>query len=312
MGPLTEELKDKDSPVRRFLGERFSIGLHDVQRRYRADAPMLVVPTAPRDEANPGTVGTAADWLMRFVLYPRPSLKLATTGALLCGPRARLVNVLADIATSLGMGANALEATDNAGFTGPTTGSQVDEEHLIRACWFLALLTEVFRAGPAVAAAGPLSRFFRQRPSVDEVLHMAPPAAIGQLRAFRHVFETELVPQLATRSGDWYLGPVFADSALMNADGDLSAAGLLLDLKTTAAKPSIGVKEIFQIIGYALLDFDDAYQLTDLGIFSARYGYLKTWLMRDLLDELAGHSVSLTDTRQQFRRLLTRQSLRGA
>ena len=80
-GPLTAELNIKDSPVRRFLDERFTSGLRDVQRRYRQASPALVVPSADRQEANPGTVGTAADWLLRFMLHPRPSLKLAAAGA---------------------------------------------------------------------------------------------------------------------------------------------------------------------------------------------------------------------------------------
>ncbi|HEY6790692.1 MAG TPA: hypothetical protein VI365_25625, partial [Trebonia sp.] len=59
-GPLTAELADVRSPVRRFLDARFGNGLRDVQRRYREDAPGLVVPTADRQEVNPGTLGTAA------------------------------------------------------------------------------------------------------------------------------------------------------------------------------------------------------------------------------------------------------------
>jgi hypothetical protein len=85
MGPLTEELKDKDSPVRRFLDERFTVGLRDAQRRYRTAASALVVSSTPRQDANPGTVGTAADWLMRFMLHPRPSLRLAAMGGLSAG-----------------------------------------------------------------------------------------------------------------------------------------------------------------------------------------------------------------------------------
>jgi hypothetical protein len=77
MRPLTEELKDLDSPVRQFLDWRFTGGLPEVQRRYRADAPALVVPGAPQEAADQGTVGVAADWLMRFVLHPRPTLRFA-------------------------------------------------------------------------------------------------------------------------------------------------------------------------------------------------------------------------------------------
>ena len=61
---------------------------------------------------------------------------------------------------------------------------------------------------------------------------------------------------------------------------------------------------MFQVIGYALLDFDDAYQLTEVGMFSARYGYLATWDLASLLDELAGRSVNLRSSRDEFRLLL--------
>jgi hypothetical protein len=304
MGPLTEELKDKDSPVRQFLDRRFTGGLREVQQRYRTAAPALVVPGVPQVAANPGTVGTAADWLLRFVLHPRPSLRLASLGAMLCGRQAGLTGVLVDIAASLGKGYDAFEATDSDDFVGPVAGARTAPEHLACVCWFLALLTEAYRGGPAVAMAGPLGRFRNRQPSVDEVLHMAPKAAIGQLSDLRHVFEAVLVTQLATRRGPWSLGPEFTGSALLKADADLIAAGLLIDLKTTSAKPSLGVQEAFQVIGYALLDFDDAYQLTEVGIFSARYAYLSIWHIDQLLDDLAGHLVSLSSTRQEFRRLL--------
>ena len=304
MGPLTEELKDKDSPARRFLDERFTVGLRDVQRRYRTAAPALVVPTVPREDANPGTVGTAADWLLRFMLHPRPSLRLATMGAVLCGRPAGLVGVLADVATSVGVGVGALESTDSDDFTGPLPGVAADSEYLAQVCWFLALLTEAFRGGPLVAMAGPLGRFRNRQPSVDEVLHMTPKPAISQLSAFHGVFEAVLLPKLRNRLGPWALGPEFVGSALLNADADVIAAGLLIDLKTAAAKPSLGVHEIFQVIGYTLLDFDNAYELTEAGIFSARYTYLATWHIDELLNELAGQPVNLADVRHQFRSLL--------
>lgn len=303
-GPLTAELADPRSPVRRFLDARFSSGLRDVQRRYRLDAPGLVVPAAGQGEANPGTLGGAADWLLRFMLHPAPSLELAITGAGVFGGRSQMVAALAEIAGSLGMSSDAATQASGTGFDGPVAGSAASPELLARACWALSLLTEVFRAGPAVAAAGPLRRFLRERASAAELLDLAPPPALDQLAEFRYGYETILVPQLAGRVGQWYLGPTFTGSRLIRANADLIAARLLVDLKTTAARPSLGVKDAFQIIGYALLDFDDAYRLTDVGIFSARYAYLARWNLRGLLDELAGKPVSLAGTRDEFRRLL--------
>jgi hypothetical protein len=95
---------------------------------------------------------------------------------------------------------------------------------------------------------------------------------------------------------------------LIKADADLIAAGLLLDLKTDS-KLSLGVTTMFQVIGYALLDFDDTYRLAELGIFSARYAHLATWDIGILLDELAGHHVSLPFIRQEFRELLLAHQL---
>lgn len=56
---------------------------------------------------------------------------------------------------------------------------------------------------------------------------------------------------------------------------------------------------MFQLIGYALLDFDD-YQITELGIFA----YLTTWPLNDLLTEMAGHDVDIVATCDAFRQLL--------
>jgi hypothetical protein len=60
-----------------------------------------------------------------------------------------------------------------------------------------------------------------------------------------------------------------------------------------------------QLIGYVLLDFDDEYQITDVGLFAARYAYLATWNLGSLLAELAGHPISLSSERAEFRSLLT-------
>ena len=76
-GPLTYELRLKDSPIRQFFDDRFTSGLKQVQATYRAEAGLVQVPGVPRDIADPGTIGTAADWMMRFLVHPTPSLQLA-------------------------------------------------------------------------------------------------------------------------------------------------------------------------------------------------------------------------------------------
>jgi hypothetical protein len=301
-GPLTAELSKKDSPVRRFFDERFTSGLRDVQGRYRKASPALVVPSADRAEANPGTVGTAADWLLRFMLYSRPSLKLAAMGAALCGRRSGMAETLIEIAESLGYDPEAVLDVSATDFIGPIDGNDGDPGQLTRACWALALLTEMYR-NPMAAMTGPLGSFHGHRASASDLLDLASPAALAQLAAFREVFASKLLPQLSHWPGRWTLGAEFTGSALIKADADVIAGGLLIDLKTDS-KLSLGVTTMFQVIGYALLDFDDAYQLTTVGTFSARYACLATWDIGALFDELAGYHINLSSVRQEFRQLL--------
>jgi hypothetical protein len=300
---LTGELDDIRSPVRQFLGERFSSGLREVQRRYREDAPARVI---PRNEANPGTVGTAAEWLFRFLAHPQPDMRLALLGSSFVPQHLPgLALGVLDLSAALGLP----EITsfspppgDPVTFTGPVPGSTVEPELLARGCWALALLTEFYRAGPARAANSPLAQL--PHAAAPDLLALATPAALDQLAQFRQVFETTLMPQLAAWNGPWTLGPTFAGSALLAADADLIAAGLLLEVKTSAKKLSLSVLDLLQVIGYALLDFDDEYRLRAAAIFSARYAYLIVWELGALLDELAGHGISLPQVRGDFRETL--------
>jgi hypothetical protein len=212
---------------------------------------------------------------------------------------------LEELADMLGMTGPDLNRSSET-FTGPVLGNRTDPELLARACWALTLLTEVYRAGPAIAALGPLAPYtgrFATPPSAAALFELAPSAALSQLTEFRHVFETVLLPAPAERRGTWALGPTFQGSALMNADADLIAAELLLDLKTSK-KLTLGVKDVLQVIGYALLDFDDEFGIREAGIFAARYAYLSTWDLSSLLSELSLREVRLQSVRQEFRRLL--------
>jgi hypothetical protein len=329
MRALTREIADTSSPVRQFLNDRYTSGLPDVQRRFRNQAPPLAVPPVPPAEANPGTTGGAADWLLRFLACPHPGADLAMAAAgRYLGPR--MMRATADLAALLGAplrpwagpvatpdpgdAAVLMEVTDlltpagtapagPATFTGPVPGSDVDAELLARGCWALALLTEASRSVQA-AATGPLSRFHGRTVTAGDLLALAPPAGLDQLARFREVFQSALLPQLASRTGPWALGPTFAGSALVGgADGDLIAAGLLLELKTSSML-SLPVTDMLQVIGYALLDFDDAYRIDTLALCSARYGYLVTWNAASLLSDLAGHHVNLAAARDDFQELL--------
>ena len=153
-------------------------GLKDVQAAYRSGAGPIVVPGVSREEADPGTIGTAADWLLRFLVYPSPSLRLAAYGAGLCG----MLPAVRDLAAMLGCREGGQET-----FAGPAKGSGLEPGLLHPACWALALLTEVYRRDPQVAALGPLGSL--PEDSAAALLAAAPDAALGQLAQIRAALE---------------------------------------------------------------------------------------------------------------------------
>lgn len=290
---LTGELDLKDSPVRQFFEARFSPGLRDLQRSYRAAAGPILVPGVPPAEANAGTIGTAADWLMRFLVHPTPSLELAAAGAELC----QMLPALRSIAQQLGYSGIGTET-----FHGPVAGSVIEPDMLHRSCWALALLSEVYRAGPMIAEMGPIGRLPSR--SAEALLAAAPRAGLDQLTALRTVMESTLLPSLAGRPGLWAPGPTLAGSALMAGDCDLIAGGLLLELKVSAKPASLPAIEVWQLIGYALMDFVDEFGITEVARFAGRYGYLAKWNLSQMLADLGGHAVSVAGLRAEFRELL--------
>src|SRR5437762_1588828 len=158
MRALTGEIGDTVSPVRQFLNQRFMVGFREVQGLFRGSAPVLVVAPVPVSEANPGTVGGAADWLLRFLVFPHPNVNLAMAGAARhLGPRmmratAELAVLLkatlrpysGPVATPDPADATVLAemshliasvgavARGPATFTGPVAGSDMDEQVLAR------------------------------------------------------------------------------------------------------------------------------------------------------------------------------------
>jgi hypothetical protein len=227
-----------------------------------------------------------------FLVHPNPSLGLAAHGASLCG----MLPALKELAFMLGFRDSGAET-----FTGPARGSGVEPDLLHRACWGLALLTEVFRRGPDVAAIGPLGRLSDR--SARSLLDAAPDAGLDQLAALRGVMESVLLAAIASRRGLWAVGPLFAGSEIMPGDADLIAGGLLTELKTIK-KPSLGVTDLWQVLGYAVMDYVDEFGITDVAVFSGRYGYLAQWNLDVLLSGLAGRPLTAAELRAEFRALL--------
>ena len=100
--PLTAELDNKESPVRRFLDERFTSGLRDVQRRYRQAAPPLVGAFGGPAGSQPGNRRDGGRLAAAVHAAPPAVPRARGQGAALCGRRSGVVEAFIEIAESLG------------------------------------------------------------------------------------------------------------------------------------------------------------------------------------------------------------------
>jgi hypothetical protein len=308
---LTAEFNNPASPVRRYLDERFILGLDAVQRGSRGTVPLLALPTARCGEL-PGSLGAAAYGLLRFLLDSQPDLTRAVRGATLCAS--------ADLDITPALTATAppdqfpvpVPVRESGGtvptLPGSADAASVEPDLIARARWALAVLTKASRSASFVptqrtrAALGTPELTDGCDDSFTPVPRQ-PPAADRQLSALRDAFEQTLIPRLAQHAGPWALGATFTGSPLRAAGADVTAVGLLLDLTTSTPAPTCGNPDAFQFVGCALLDFDDASPRSGLSHSGARYRHLVTWELDVLLADSAGKPVHLPTLRAQFRTL---------
>jgi hypothetical protein len=60
----------------------------------------------------------------------------------------------------------------------------------------------------------------------------------------------------------------------------------------------------WQILGYVLLDYDDAFGIDQVALYLARQGLLISWPIEEYIAKLADRPSSLTDARAALRELL--------
>ena len=110
--------------------------------------------------------------------------------------------------------------------------------------------------------------------------------ALGELRA--------ACPPAEVHAGPDFAGP----SDVGGADADLIVGGPLIDVKAAVAPSRLRKPEFYQLLGYALLDYDDEYRIGALGFYLSRFGRLITWPVDEYLG-LLGSSQSISDLRRE-------------
>lgn len=249
----------------------------------------------PSEAVALGTQGGAIDWWLRLLIDQRVSLELPIRG--LWGHRSsfdragrELLELLCPRRPTI------LEPALHAGQT---------DEWWARVCYALSLLVEQYRSPMSTG-----SRLFTlsQRSSAEDLLALANDDEVADLIAMRDLARKQLLPQLPV--GEVHSGPSFDGSAYLAADADLIVAGLLIDCKASRGRAgtralAVAGTDVYQLLGYALMDFSDRYALQAVGIYAARFGYLAQWPLAELIQQATGRSdLGILVLRRQFEDLL--------
>ncbi|MGA8745431.1 MAG: hypothetical protein WB507_06180 [Solirubrobacterales bacterium] len=287
---LTSHLESKTSPVRAWMLENFP-GTRRVttaaNRELRDGAAECSIPRL--EGADPGLVGTAVDYLLRACLRVTSIESTAASkavGALSSDPR-------------IGLRAIEIEREVVADIKKlrPSRRDLTDGEwtELCIRCLVLARFEQFYRAGPVSRVIFELLvQPLRKCTGLNDFIPLAlTQATIEDLaRLGRAVWEDQRSLQKAR---PLVLNPQFQMSAdLGGADADLIARHKLIDWKATTQAGIIGRQELWQLLGYALADTQDEYDIREVGISALRWRKTINWPLKELLDDLVpGPPVNL-------------------
>jgi hypothetical protein len=98
------------------------------------------------------------------------------------------------------------------------------------------------------------------------------------------------------------LNPTFDGGVdLDGADADLIVDGCLLELKATIQPNIVRPEWLYQLLGYALLDYSNEYRIDAVGFYFARQSRLISWPLDKFIDAMTdGVSPSLSQLRAEF------------
>lgn len=280
---LTSEL-NRRSPVSQFIRRQFPNIPQMVRAANKQAAgtePMLApAGTAPRTLAD---LGMATDYRIRFN-YPEMDLeqtKARQAGALLelfVNTETPLLDPSQDIYEVVPghiLDGFFYELKNFLTLVRPDQGvlNPSDEATLCRYCYIMAMMEEGLRSG--VIHAG----LMWQPRDVAEFISKPPEWILDDIAAQNALYReamAEFLNQPAT------LNPTFKGSAdVGGADADLIVGGCLIELKSS--RRNLASKDLYQAIGYCLLDYEDKHGINAVSVYRSRYGINHCWEIDDFL-----------------------------
>ncbi len=295
--PLTGQLNCENAPISLFLSQHLP-DTHKVVQDYLRQIDGLKRPVQPKDAWRPAwpALGHAIDYRLRLSLgYPLGTavhigVQLIEADRSLPGAPSRPTRIALAAA-----GDHLLNVVDR--YLAGTL--ELEERWLTRLCYVASFYEDVYRTGKVaqhsmLADASP-------RTDLRALVKAVPPYAEADIAEQMALAEPAFGPYRALPPALIACGPVFAGSTdIGGADADFIVDGLLLDCKATTTPARLGSPEVGQLAGYLLLDYDDQYRVSQVGLYLSRQGAVIAWEVPEFL-RLLGTSTPLPQLRGRLR-----------
>ncbi|MGA9285771.1 MAG: hypothetical protein WBV85_10050 [Solirubrobacteraceae bacterium] len=290
---LTSHLRERTSPIREWFAENLD-GTRQVVgggNDVLCGQPRSPCSLRPPPDCDIGLSGTAIDYLIRAALADGAlGCTVATAGAQRIDAR--------DASVGARLEREAVAMIDDLAPWKDGLGTR-ELRDVCRMCIVLARFDQFFRAGLQVwtYVGEPLL----DRPSLhDYAERVVPPACLLDLET---IARAAIEDHRDLRTSEPLLfNPTFDLShALGGADGDLIAGDTLWDFKSSAGNTNVfGRDDLWQLIGYALADQSDSYEIASLGIAAIRRRRRVCWPLPELLAELSNEQRPLVQWRAGY------------
>ena len=282
---LTSELTHADSWVNGFFKECFP-GVVDFVKRESVKVRSLETRAGSQPGVSARLVGTAFDYRLRM-LFERD---FENSDVLRSG-----IFVLLTVGSGLGEATDRKWADAMVGLLCDVPAGDADLQ--ARASVVLAWLDNGYRSGIWDDGLCAVAEAIGNGAAVD---WKTCTAGVEECVAAEVADIMRLVEPPAAESV--VCGPSFDGSAFVGgADADLIVDGCLYDVKTTVEPRRDLPRNLRQLLGYALLDWNDALALERVGFYFSRQGSWRSWALDDLVEQTAEQGATLRQLRDDFR-----------
>lgn len=314
---LTSQLKDPNSPMGSLMVEHFNHGTDWADRYHEAlQSAQTSRPLAPAGARyDYPLIGTALTYLLPWEMEPKRSWLLEELSVPYQG--FHLWRTLA-FNEDLWTHTHRLRSSSARPQAGGESGlallrdltaatarlPKADPEEKCRLALFLGMLDHWFRSR---AKAHERMYSTTATDGLDDILRRLKPEWVEDLMTLRGKFQ-ESLPAGPTGKNVYF--PTFAGSAAVGgADADWITGKALIDCKATI-RPLMTTSElrqhVWQLLGYAALDWDNEFKIKDVGLYMARQGTWVVWNGDDLCRQTSEWEVtSLEELRELTEELLT-------